>query len=634
METDHRALIFLLDNTNRILSNWLQIILDYRFDIVHIPGNTNIAPDHLSRIYAGHVWGSGRDSHLSANTSFPATASHTNASQTGVEGVDQTIVSHSRSTCLQPRSATTLHRIQTVVALPLAHPSCLRAVRSKSHRPKKVVRFSPAAPSIRLIPSWRDAVDAPSTRVIPSRREPRQPSPPSRDTLYRPVEFFTLAAPSVTTPQRDLILLAHEKGHFGVMATYERMRSEGHNWPGMRLHVMDAVAACPVCRAWTANKARFGPLNSLLTRVPMDHVQFDLVSSFVPCGEFTYLLVLVDLFTAYTWLIPIPNKETRTIASALWGVFSNFGWPKVVQSDGDATNITAVIRTMIADHGAEHRSISAYNPRAIGKVEARGGSAALCIRKLLATTGGNDWPAVASIAQSFLNSKHDAVTQTCPFQLMFNRQPVAFADYVLSDASAEPTPAEREEWEKRLSYARELAHPSVAQQIETSKLQVAEQINASRPQADQLPAGKKVMLRRSARVRGKNISPFEPTPYSAHPTSERHRYELRDATTGKVRSTSVPVEHLKVLPDPVFEPALTEDDQMRLWEVERILDHRRRKVDGVTRNEYFIRWAGFGADSDSWEPVSAIADGSLITQYHAAQANTRLRTRQAQGKLR
>ena len=59
-------------------------------------------------------------------------------------------------------------------------------------------------------------------------------------------------------------------------------------------------------------------------------------------------------------------------------MFSHFGWPKVVQSDGDATNITAVIRTMIADHGAEHRSISAYNPRAIGKVEARGGTAPRC----------------------------------------------------------------------------------------------------------------------------------------------------------------------------------------------------------------------------------------------------------------
>ena len=57
---------------------------------------------------------------------------------------------------------------------------------------------------------------------------------------------------------------------------------------------------------------------------------------------------------------------------------------------------------------------------------------------------------------------------------MFNRQPVTFADYVLCDDQAEPTPAEREAWEKRLAYARELAHPSIAQQIETSKLQVAD----------------------------------------------------------------------------------------------------------------------------------------------------------------
>jgi hypothetical protein len=115
------------------------------------------------------------------------------ASQTGVEGIDQTAVSHSRPSCLQSRSATALHLIQTVVALPLEHPSCLRVVRSESHPPTKVVRFSPDAPSIRVIPSWR---------------EPWQPSHPSHDTVYRPVEFFSLAAPSVTSQQRDLILHA------------------------------------------------------------------------------------------------------------------------------------------------------------------------------------------------------------------------------------------------------------------------------------------------------------------------------------------------------------------------------------------------------------------------------------------
>ena len=92
----------------------------------------------------------------------------------------------------------------------------------------------------------------------------------------------------------------------------------------------------------------------------MEHVQFDLISSFDSSGGFTYLLVLVDLFTSYTWLKPIPNKDTQTIAAVLWDVFKDFGWPRVVQSDGDATNITTIIRTMIADHGSEHRSITAY----------------------------------------------------------------------------------------------------------------------------------------------------------------------------------------------------------------------------------------------------------------------------------
>ena len=73
-----------------------------------------------------------------------------------------------------------------------------------------------------------------------------------------------------------------------------------------------------------------------------------------------------------------------------------------------------------------------YNPRAIGKVESRGGTAALCIRKLLAQRGGDDWYAVAPLAQYFMNHKHDSVLQATPFSLMFNRTEVPFAALNLS----------------------------------------------------------------------------------------------------------------------------------------------------------------------------------------------------------
>jgi hypothetical protein len=188
-------------------------------------------------------------------------------------------------------------------------------------------------------------------------------------------------------------------------------------------------------------------------------------------------MVIVDLFTSFTWLRPIPNKDTTTLASVLWDVFKDFGWPRVVQSDGDATNITAVMRTMVADHGSEHRSITAYNPRAIGKVESRGGTAALCIRKLLAQRGGDDWYAVAPIAQYFMNHKHDSVLQATPFSLMFNRTEVPFAAFP-DEEEREPTDEERAAWDRRLAYARELANPMFAQQIESAKLKVAETVNA------------------------------------------------------------------------------------------------------------------------------------------------------------
>jgi hypothetical protein len=172
-----------------------------------------------------------------------------------------------------------------------------------------------------------------------------------------------------------------------------------------------------------------------------------------------------------------------------------------------------------------------------------------------------------------------------------------------------------------------------AQQIESAKLKVAETVNASRPQAEQLEEGQVVMLKREG-MRSKNTSPYYTTTYTVHPTTERHRYELRDKD-GKVKSTSVPIEHLKVVPSSSNASSM---DPEKAWPVEAILDDRRRKVDGVLgvlRHEYKIRWKGWGEEWDSWEPISSLCDASLmVSGYNADKANRRLRARQAKGAQR
>ncbi|CDH59310.1 hypothetical protein RO3G_15169 [Lichtheimia corymbifera JMRC:FSU:9682] len=51
--TDHKALTYL--NTqklaNTMMLNWFDVLMDYQFDIIHLPGIENVLPDQLSRLF-------------------------------------------------------------------------------------------------------------------------------------------------------------------------------------------------------------------------------------------------------------------------------------------------------------------------------------------------------------------------------------------------------------------------------------------------------------------------------------------------------------------------------------------------------------------------------------------------------
>jgi hypothetical protein len=53
LHTDHKALIYIhtQKDLNAMLTKWFDTILDYNFDIVHLPGMDNVIPDALSRLY-------------------------------------------------------------------------------------------------------------------------------------------------------------------------------------------------------------------------------------------------------------------------------------------------------------------------------------------------------------------------------------------------------------------------------------------------------------------------------------------------------------------------------------------------------------------------------------------------------
>ncbi|KAG1391216.1 hypothetical protein G6F58_012766 [Rhizopus delemar] len=65
--SDHRALTYLFtsDELNPMMVGWMDTLLSYDFDIIHIPGVQNVLPDALSRLFPPEKELAGSDSNSS-----------------------------------------------------------------------------------------------------------------------------------------------------------------------------------------------------------------------------------------------------------------------------------------------------------------------------------------------------------------------------------------------------------------------------------------------------------------------------------------------------------------------------------------------------------------------------------------
>ena len=135
--------------------------------------------------------------------------------------------------------------------------------------------------------------------------------------------------------RNELILEYHnQRGHPGRQQTFENLAQHWW-WPGMYTAVRAAVNACQTCRE---NDAK--PMVSAWTRTtlyshPFQALEFDFLA--VPSSKKgnDYLLVVVCLFSRWTWAIPCQGATAEETARALLDeVFApNNIYPDVLRSD-------------------------------------------------------------------------------------------------------------------------------------------------------------------------------------------------------------------------------------------------------------------------------------------------------------
>jgi hypothetical protein len=317
--------------------------------------------------------------------------------------------------------------------------------------------------------------------------------------------------------------LAHAHGHFGAKKMALLLKRKGIKWKGMLKDCKVLTRECLTCQKFNDGSKVFHPPLNVTASKPFDHIQIDLVTDLPKSLQGnTTVLIVVDIATRFLFLRPLPGKAACFVASTLWEILSDFGLPKVIQSDRGGEFVNEVISSLLNDLRISHRLSSSYHPEAQGIVERSHRTWKTIVSKL-AFESGSGWEAQLKLTQFLFNIQDSSSTSFSPFQLMFGRTSLGFTDpssIQQSELSAGNPHLERMKIHKSML---DIAEANIEQNNVTRNREfTASHLVQARP----LNAGDKVMVRT---IRKEKFSPKWRGPYHVCRRNKGGSYVLQSA---------------------------------------------------------------------------------------------------------
>jgi hypothetical protein len=211
-------------------------------------------------------------------------------------------------------------------------------------------------------------------------------------------------------------------GHSGQKRTLSKIKDK-YSWKAMSKDIAKYVKNCIKC---TKNKMRIKTKeNLILTETPtkaFDIVQVDTIGP-LPRTEHdnVYALTAQCELTSYVVIVPLPNKEARTIAKALVeNVILIYGPMKIIKSDQGLEYCNNLVKN-ICDIFKINKTIStAYHHETVGKIERNHREINAYLRHYM--VHGNDWDKWLPMYAFSYNTTPSPYHFYTPFELLFGNK--------------------------------------------------------------------------------------------------------------------------------------------------------------------------------------------------------------------
>jgi transposase InsO family protein len=212
-------------------------------------------------------------------------------------------------------------------------------------------------------------------------------------------------------------------GHMGAYKTFSRIKAK-YDFPKLRKLVYRFVAGCQICQQYRfPNQMPFGKLIPSQINAPMKVVYCDIIGPYtLSLSKNRYVLVVVDGFTKFVELIPVPNTKAKTLAYKLYTeIICRYGVPTTLVSDRATYFTSRLFVETLKLLGIDHRLTSVGRPQA-NQSERVNRNIVNYIAKYLNEVPHNRWQEFLPPLSFALRTSIHESTGEIPAYLMFGRE--------------------------------------------------------------------------------------------------------------------------------------------------------------------------------------------------------------------
>ena len=429
-----------------------------------------------------------------------------------------------------------------------------------------------------------------------------------------------IAIPDVDAIKRGILFELHDAPYSGHPGRDHTLQAVQHMywWPKLAKYVKQYVAACPKCqRNKSTNQVPPGLLQPLpVPDNPWDSISMDFISQLPRTRTgFDMIFVVVCRLTKMVHIVPTVGTLGALGLAKLYRdtVWKLHGVPKDVVSDRGKEFCNKFMFELFRLIGSKQKFSTAYHPQTDGQTERVNRVLEDMLRNYV---GGrqDDWDEYLAAAEFAINNTYHDSIGTTPFRLWTGRDPnlpvtvakgkvpnaAAFADLMIQGLA---------DAKKCLEAARQRQKAYADTKRRHIEFQEGEEV---------LLSTKNINLRMPADGT-KKLLPRWIGPFPIAKTQNGTRGKISDVAYRLVLPAHMSrihdVFHVSLLkkyqPDRCTPPPLPTVDEFGEWfEIERILDHRVIKRGRSVKREYLIRWDGYSAEYDTWEPEPRLRENS------------------------